>query len=79
MRLWCALFGHRFNPPVKNSGGSNSHMTCRRCTIFLLPDYYDGWRRASERERRFRLRALQAQTAGVVEPTDPAPSPGALA
>lgn len=75
MRLWCALFGHRFNPPVRNSRGHKSHMTCRRCSIFLLPDYYDGWRPASKREREFRLRAIEARDSASVA----APAPDEMA
>lgn len=60
MRLWCAIFGHGLNPPVVNSRGANAYRTCKRCDLFLLPDYFDGWRRASKRERELRLRAMRA-------------------
>lgn len=59
MRLWCALFGHKLNPPVINSRGTNAYRTCKRCDLFLLPDYFDGWRKASKRERELRLRAVR--------------------
>lgn len=62
MRLWCFLFGHKLNPPVRNSRGSKSHMTCRRCSVFLLPDYFNGWRPASKSEKRLRLAALARRT-----------------
>lgn len=63
MGLWCAIFGHKLNPPVVNSRGANAYRTCRRCDLFLLPDYFDGWRRASKRERDLRLRAVRASLA----------------
>ena len=64
MRLWCLLFGHKLNPPVKNRRGANSHMTCRRCDLFLVPDYYDGWQQATRGEREVRLRAMRSRRDG---------------
>lgn len=56
MGLRCILFGHKLNPPVTNSRGHKSYRTCKRCKLFLLPDYFDGWRRASKNERLLRLK-----------------------
>lgn len=64
MGLLCMLFGHKFNPPVMNSRGANSYKTCRRCKLFLVPDYFDGWQRASKSERALRIRAAQRQSQG---------------